>query len=358
MMKNNVLKKKKILIIYPQLNEPYSGGQVIDFSFIQQIVNSDKFVCSYLLDSTLSNVSILGYIYYTLCHIKEIMNNDIIFSNSRLYPRLFPCFLLIKLLRRDVKILVYHHHFNYFTQTGIIKWVHKFFELSFLKIIDVVIIPSPFVKDKIMKILPKTNIEYIEIGFDLNPYLDLDKTKLNNLLFVGTVELRKGVHHLIYLAQFLASEDIDFHINIVGNIPNDSYTENVKELIVENGLERYITLCGRVNAEELELLYRNSDVFVFPSSHEGYGMVLIEALSHSLPVIAFSNSAIPYSIKDGFNGILVKDGDAIALGNKVKELLFNEKLWNELRINAYSWALKMRTFKQMENNMKSFISSL
>lgn len=70
-MENKSLKKKKILIIYPQLDVPYSGGQVIDFSFIQQIVNSDKFVCNYLLDSTISSASILGYVYYTLCHFKN-----------------------------------------------------------------------------------------------------------------------------------------------------------------------------------------------------------------------------------------------------------------------------------------------
>lgn len=357
-MKNDSLKRKRILIIYPQLDEPYSGGQVIDFAFIRQIVDSNKFVCNYLLDSTIPNISILGYIYYTLCHLREIMSNDIIFSNSRLYTRLLPCFLLVKLLRRDVKIMVYHHHFNYLTQTGVLKWVHKFFELSFLKIVDVVIIPSPFVKDKIVKILPKTNIEYVEIGFDLNPYLDLDKTKLNNLLFVGTIEQRKGIHHLIYLAQYLRDKNIEFHIDMVGKIPDDIYTKNMREMVDENDLGNYITFCGRVSAEKLEALYKNAGIFVFPSSHEGYGMVLVEALSYSLPVVAFANSAISYSIKDYFNGLLAIDADSQDFCKKVEKLLTTPCLWEELSKNAYDRSLKMHTFHQMEDDMRILIHKL
>lgn len=358
MMKNNVLKKKKILIIYPQLNEPYSGGQVIDFSFIQQIVNSDKFVCSYLLNSVIPNVSILGYIYYTLCHIREIMNNDIIFSNSRLYPRLFPCFLLIKLLRSDVKILVYHHHFNYFTQTGVLKWIHKFFELAFLKIVNIVIIPSAYVKNEMERLIPKADVRYIEIGFNLKPYWDVNKHKKNNLLVVGTIEKRKRVHQIVSIAKFLKDSDINFHVNVVGKVADWVYFNMIMKEIVEENLTSYITFHGRVSAEKLEENYRSADVFLFPSSHEGYGMVLIEAMSYSLPIIAYRNSAIPFSVSDGVNGLLVEDDNVMEYCQKVKKLLVDDRLWNKLRKSAYNYSLEVNTLDKMKEDMYSYIDEM
>jgi glycosyltransferase involved in cell wall biosynthesis len=265
---------------------------------------------------------------------------------------------LLKIIRRKIKIIVYHHHFNYYTQTGILKYIHKFFELLFLKIIDTTIIPSPYVKDEMTNVLPKSNYKYIEIGFDLNPYFEKDKIKVNKLLYVGTVERRKGIHHLIYLAEFLIKQKIECHIDIVGSLSDTFYVESVKKMINDNRLNEYITLWGRVDANELEALYKQSDVFVFPSSHEGYGMVLIEALSYGLPVIAFNNSAIPYTIKNYFNGLLASEGDTKDFCNKVKEILSDEDLWDKLRQNACQSTLKTHTLQHMQNDMKQFINGL
>ncbi len=349
---------KDILIIYPQLEKAYSGGQVIDFAFIQELKTSDKLSCEYLLDSMIPDTSILGYIFFTLLNIRKIACHRLIFTNSRLYTRLLPCFLFLKLFYRDIRIIAYHHHFNYYTQKGVLRYVHKLFELFFLKIIDVVIIPSPYVRDEMTKILPNVNMRYIEIGFDLQPYFDQNKLNLHNLLFVGTVEQRKGIHHLVYLARFLLYQDIKFHIDIVGNLSDIDYVKSIKDNINNNSLNDYITLWGRVETNELEKLYKDADVFVFPSSHEGYGMVIVEAFSYGLPVIAFDNSAIPYTVVDNYNGLIALDNDSNDFSIKVKEILANEDLWGNLRLNAYDSAQKAISFQHMLAVMRRFIKEL
>lgn len=350
--------KKHIIIIYPQLDMVGSGGQVIDFYFIQQLLNLKKFFYSYLLDKDVPSKSRLGYIYYTLCHLKEIGRNDIIFTNSRLYTTLFPCFLLLRLFYRNTKIITYHHHFNYYTRAGILRYIHKFFELNFLKTIDTIIIPSPYVRDEMKKNLPKANIQYIEIGFDPNTRFEEKKSKTNNLLYVGTVELRKRVHHLVSLAKFFKEQNIDFHINIVGVLSEVKYVASVQNMITDYQLQGYVSLLGRVDDKELDVLYKESDVFVFPSSHEGYGMVLVEALSYGLPIVAFNNSAMPYTIKNNYNGLLAFDNDIEDFCHKVKELLTDECLWRKLSHNAYQSALKVPTLQHMKDEMKQFIEGL
>lgn len=65
----------------------------------------------------------------------------------------------------------------------------------------------------------------------------------------------------------------------------------------ENGLEDVVSFSGRVSDEELRNYYSKAYCFVLPSLLEGYGMVLIEAMSYGLPVIAFNNSAIPFTLR-------------------------------------------------------------
>ena len=275
-----------------------------------------------------------------------------------MYPRLLPCFLLIKLLCRNVKILVYHHHFNYFTQTGIRKWIHKFFELLFLKIVDVIIIPSPYVRSEMERLMPKANVRYIEIGFNLKPCLNVNKNKQNNLLVVGTIERRKRVHQIVSIAKMLRDSNIDFHINVVGKVADSSYFNMIVKVIEEENLSSYITFHGRVSTENLEKSYRNADIFLFLSSHEGYGMVLIEAMSYSLPIVAYRNSAIPFSVNDGVNGLLVEDANVIAYCQKVKSILIDDRLWNKLREGAFYYSLKVNTLGRMKEEMQSYIDEL
>ena len=64
-----------------------------------------------------------------------------------------------------------------------------------------------------------------------------------------------------------------------------------------------------------------ADVFVHTSRWEGFGIVLLEAMLASLPVVATSVSAVPEVVADGKTGILVAAGDADAVGNALLELL-------------------------------------
>lgn len=347
----------KLLIIYPQLKTPYSGGQVIDFMFVEELTNSKEIECFYLLDDNVPNPSILGYIKYTIFHLKKIYSNNIIFANSRYYPRLLLCFILLKLLNWKGKIIVYHHHFNYYTQKGIKRFLHYLGELTFLKIVDKIIIPSPYVKTIMKDVLPRKKFKYLEIGFDLKSQIH-NKIKKNKLLYVGTIEERKRVHLLVGLAKFLIAQNINFHINVVGNLPDTAYVLKLKNKINEENLKEYISLKGRVEADALETMYSESDVFVFPSSHEGYGMVLVEALAHALPVVAFDNSAMPYTIKNSFNGLLAMENDVTDFYNKVFNLLLDERLWEKLRVNAYNYSLKVRKIYDMKHEMRMFIDNM
>lgn len=347
-----------ILIIYPQLDSPCTGGQVYDFNFIRLLKKTNVGRCNFLVDKDLGSGNSLFFMIKYVRMYRTISENEIILTNSRLYPRLLLLFILLKLFS-DNKLVVFYHHFNYFTQKGIKKYLHKYLELLFLRMVDIAIIPSPYICDLMSEYCPKTKIEYLEIPFKKEKIIRTNYQKIgfaNQLLFVGSIEPRKGIEYLINMAVILVKNGVNFHLNIVGNVPYESlYYRSLVKLLKDENIIEYVTFTGRVSEKQLEYYYSNSDIFTFPSLHEGYGMVLIEAMSYGLPVVAFNNSAIPYSVKTMKNGLLANNKDIEDFTSKVLFLLRDHKILNKLSQGALETYNSSYSVEQYERDVFQFV---
>jgi glycosyltransferase involved in cell wall biosynthesis len=95
---------------------------------------------------------------------------------------------------------------------------------------------------------------------------------------------------------------------------------------------------GRVADEELADLYTAAGCFVFPSRYEGFGLPCLEAMSCGCPVAAFRNSSIPEVV--GEAGMLIADGDAVALGEAASAMIGERERWSRAglqRAGKFSW---------------------
>lgn len=347
-----------ILIIYHQLDEPKTGGMVYDFQFIKSLkMSCGDTPCAELVDASLECRS-NGNLSYELAYLKkrkQISRYETILTNSRLYPRLLGLFLFLKLFSKS-RLIVFHHHFNFLTEKGLIKYFHKVAELLFLKMADTIVIPSPYICDLMKKYCPQKQIAYVEIPFKTQEATLIPKENdIPQLLFVGTIEPRKGIIHLAKMANHLLQKNVKFHLTIAGTIPdNSSYYRMVEDYIRKNCLEEHITFTGRVSNEQLQNLYRQADIFVFPSLHEGYGIVLLEAMSYGLPVVAFDNSAIPYTIKNAQNGLLANNADSQDFAEKVHSLLRDNTLYALLAQGAVKTYNNSHSLIQFEKEVADF----
>lgn len=96
----------------------------------------------------------------------------------------------------------------------------------------------------------------------------------------------------------------------------------LNELISEEGVGEKLILHGSKNTDELKNYYENSSIFLSTSRWEGFGLVLLEAMSFGLPVVSFKQSGSIDILDNGKYGILVDNGDLEQLGvalNKVIE---------------------------------------
>jgi glycosyltransferase involved in cell wall biosynthesis len=139
-----------------------------------------------------------------------------------------------------------------------------------------------------------------------------------NLLFVGILIPRKGVHVLLDALGEL--QCYPWKLRIVGDESLDvSYVESLRERALRLG--NRVEFLGRVSPKELPEIYLDSDIFILPSYFEGYGIVVAEAVLHLLPTIASRVGGIPEIVQDGKEGILVPPGDKSALKQALQDFL-------------------------------------
>lgn len=353
---------KNILIVYPQIINPQTGGQVYDFSFIKLLeqYKNNRYNIMYLLDKDIKAKTKLGFILKYLKKIKYMSRFDFIITNSRLYPRLLLCFLFL----RNCKVILLHHHFNFMAQYNALnKIIHKFFELRFINLSTIVIAASKYTEINTKKFCPSVIVSHIDTSFEKKINQELKKDlNINNkpitLLYVGAVIKRKGIEYLMKMALYLKNKNYSFKLVIAGECSDSKYLKKCFKIIDRYSLHNHLEFMGRISNTELEQLYIKSSIFVFPSLHEGYGRVIIEAMSYSMPVIGFNNSAMPYTINEGVNGFLVKNKDSNGFNNQVELLMNSSDLYKYLSKNAFNTYLEAHSERDFENEVSAFIDEL
>ena len=140
----------------------------------------------------------------------------------------------------------------------------------------------------------------------------------NIVLFVGRLHPIKGLTFLFLAMKELTHEIPDIRLLIVGSGPLEPI---VRKLSSKHDFIHYL---GSKSSEELPKYYNTAKVFVLPSIHEPFGMVLAEAMACGTPVIGSNIEGIPYVIGDA--GITVAPKNYKALKRAIKSILKNEDL--------------------------------
>ncbi|KKT28371.1 MAG: Glycosyltransferase, group 1 family [Candidatus Yanofskybacteria bacterium GW2011_GWA2_44_10] len=218
------------------------------------------------------------------------------------------------------------------------------------------------------KIRPREKIEIIHGGIDTYKmnYLPREEARLKMLeraskqsgkvfqadYIVGTIANfypSKGLGHLLDAAQYLKAK-----INVVFFVIGDGEKRiDLQTEILKKGLEKNVFLLGRM--PEAYKFLTGFDIFVSPSLKEGFPWSILEAMAAKLPVIATQVGGVPEIIKNGHNGFIVKPGDGKAIAEKIKELIANDHLRQELSIKSHQTVLFDFTLDKMVSRIESLL---
>lgn len=195
-------------------------------------------------------------------------------------------------------------------------------------------------------------ISAIPNGIDLEKYRPSSKTRKGDyILFVGTIQPRKNLVNLIK-AFSLIHNDIKERLVIVGasGWRNSSLINYIKELPAP--IRDRIEFKGYVGEEELLSLYQEARLFVAPSLHEGFGIIILEAMASGTPVVASAIGAVAEYFSKA--ALLADPFSPEDIGEKMHKILKSKKLQNEMIRQGFVTAEQFCVEKVARQYRKAF----
>lgn len=210
---------------------------------------------------------------------------------------------------------------------------------------DYFLVPSQIVKKSLLFCgVEESKIKIVPYGVDCSQFNYVARTFHNGalrLIFVGAVDHRKGIHHLLNVVSMFSEKDIDLKLVGAYNSNDSLYKDNCQKSNVE--------FCGFATHDRLTELYQKSDVFVFPTLGEGFGMVVLEAMSCGLPIIISDAAGGNDAVTDGEDGFEFQAGNDDQLYDRIKWFIDHKDKIPEMGKKARQKAEKYTWDRYSEN---------
>jgi glycosyltransferase involved in cell wall biosynthesis len=166
------------------------------------------------------------------------------------------------------------------------------------------------------------------------------------ILNVGGIHERKNIVRLVHaFSKFIAKKGYRGKLVVTGKARGAPYQDRMRRLcdrvVRETGVEERVVFTDFISEEELDALFRMTDMLVYPSLYEGFGIPVLEAMKLGVPAVTSSTSALPEVA--GGAALLVDPADVEAIASAMARMLTDKDLRNELRARgierakAYTW---------------------
>ena len=194
---------------------------------------------------------------------------------------------------------------------------------------DVLVCPSPFVRHDLIENFGVDSQRTVIVPYAVaSHWLELEtRPEPGRILFLGTAELRKGIHHFALAAQKLRAEGDSYEFVVAGGVTTS---------IREKGEAMGLTFLGRVPRSKMPAELARADVVVLPSIAEGSAGATYEAMGAGIPLVA--TAATGAVARDGVEGIIMDFPDATriaeALGTIVADRTLRDRMSTAARERA------------------------
>jgi glycosyltransferase involved in cell wall biosynthesis len=285
-------------------------------------------------------VPCFSYLQKHAPHIKRILDASTV---NRLYIR--------KVYEKDMEA---GNHLIFKKQLPFL-WKHsrnRLYEKE-IKLSDFILVASEFVKKSYMySHVPEEKLIKIPYGVDLSRFkwsMHKKQSDKIHLIYVGQITYYKGIHHLLPIIKEHYRDKVT--LTLVGKYDVNDF------LYKEYCTAPNIKFIGYVTNDKLSQYYQQADAFIIPSLGEGFGLVILEALSTGLPVLTSDSTGGNDAIVNGYNGYVFKAGDDKDMIDKIDTLIHNVSSLETMSENARATVLNY-TWEQYNKHILNFINKL
>lgn len=338
-------KKRKILVIsnlYPSKQDTSYGTFVA--LFVQELQNCST---QYKIDScvikgrTTSKIcKLMKYFWFYLSMTLRILFHryELIYVHYITYSSI-PLLFLSKIKKLNIVFNI--HGDDLLTKSkvaeNVLQAVHKLLINSKL-----VVVPSEFFKDILIDKFKDIRLQNIFVS----PSGGVEKSFYNEMIapvqspftigYVSRIDTGKGWDVLLRAIQYIYKE-YPIQVKIAGT---GRQVGELKRMISTLNLSHIVTYYGSLSHAELPQFYANLTLFVFPTTlKESLGLVGLEAMAASKPVIGSAIGGLKSYIKDGYNGFLIPPGNSKRMGECIVNYInFPDEMKLEMNRNAFRTA--------------------
>lgn len=285
--------------------------------------------------------------------LETVKSNDLIHVHGHPY---LSSFLAAKIAKRYSKPLVLTQHNTFIEYNNIWDTAEKLNDLAIgkqvLNEVDKIIVVSNATKKYVLTLgANPEKVEVLHNGVDLNRFKPLSEVKdqmrkklsiskdAEVVLTVRRIVYKNGIDTLLESAEIAVKRNPKLVFVVVGKGPD---SEEVKEKIGQLRMQNNFRLTGFVSDENLPLYYNAADLFALPSkSGEGLPLVVLEAMSCGLPVIATNVGGTSEVMSEDY-GKLVPPNSPDSLAEALvefsrKDLTALKKDLRTMMEQKYSW---------------------
>lgn len=175
-------------------------------------------------------------------------------------------------------------------------------------------------------------IDVVYTGIELPAHPTKSQTTPPEVLLVGGVKPRKGVHEALRAIATYKKTHGPVHLTVVGNFdPKHSYVREAEKMIKELDLTTNVTLTGFVDQQKLEDLYAKAGLYLmpaqtYPERFEGFGLVFLEAAARGIPSIGPCDSGSAEAIEEGVTGFHVDPSNPEQIAERMKRVLVDRAI--------------------------------
>jgi glycosyltransferase involved in cell wall biosynthesis len=287
---------------------------------------------------------------------KIIMNCDLVHAHGHVYLSSCLAGMLAKKYNKPFIVTQHNTYIDYKSWLNVVENVNDILiGKSVLKRADRILTVSKQTKNYVLRLgANKTKTSVMYNGVDTNCFQSANKNQSRNKLDLPKnrkivfsarrLVYKNGLDTLIESAYLLSKKCPKILFVVAGKGPSRSLIERkIKEL----GIEKNIKLAGFVPDELLPVYYNAADFFLLPSaSGEGLPLVLFEAMSCGLPVVATTVGGTPEIIEHMKNGILVPPQNPQAIADELSRLLTKKEMTIEMGKQAKQFIHSKLSWKE------------
>ncbi|MBW4584318.1 glycosyltransferase family 1 protein [Aetokthonos hydrillicola Thurmond2011] len=291
--------------------------------------------------------------------IPEFLENFIKFEreNGIIYPLIHTNYWLsswvgMRLKERQGSKQIHTYHslgavkYNTVKTIPLISSTRLATEKQVLETAERIVATSPQEKEHMRSLVStKGNIDIIPCGTDIRSFGCIDRQGARSHLkidpdaklvfYIGRFDPRKGIETLVRAVGQSQHRDSGKLQLIIGggSRPGESdgmERERIEQIVGELGMKSFTTFPGRISQEDLPYYYAAADVCVVPSHYEPFGLVAIEAMASSTPVVASDVGGLQFTVVPEETGLLVPPQDVAAFSTAIDRIISNPEWRNTL----------------------------